>query len=321
MVNRVMPTDERGSPPGVFATIAAAFSLLLVNPWPALLPVAVDLWFWQGPSVSPAALAEPLARYVAAQPGTSAQMVDTLRLWGTEGDLTALVGLLTPTLLAGSDRATLASAGRLVLTPGAGGALLFALLAIVLGAILMMTLKTMLVRVLASQPIRDAMLLPDIARNSLRYLGYLALVIGVLLAIVLPAGFVLAVLQVLGIDLLPLFGVAVLSLVVAGTVLLSFVSEAIVIARIGPIAAARLSIRLVRNAPGPAIGFLITLWIALLTVPQLLGGFATTLIGLIVAVLLAAFLTTGLELARLQFFADRWKLPARAASSPRPRAR
>lgn len=300
-------------PPGIFETIALAFSALLVAPAPMLFPLVVDGWLWQGPRLSPAAVAEPLAAALGRQPGADPGLVEALARWGPTGDLTAIVGWFVPSLLAGADRVAMGVAddGRAVVALGAGGVVAAAALLLGLAVLLVMAFKTLLGRIALGAPLVDAALGRDVLRNAARYLGFLALAALLVVGVAVPAGVALAFLQIVGIDLLALFGLVVTTAVFVAAFLLAFVAEAIVVAGVGPIRAARLSARVVQTHPWRSIGLLLTLWVALFSLPPLLALLAGNPAGTVVAIALYAFLATGLSLARMVFFADR--LPRAAA--------
>ncbi|MCC6314444.1 MAG: hypothetical protein IT337_10570 [Thermomicrobiales bacterium] len=293
--------------PGIFETIALAFSALLVAPVPALFPLIVDAWLWKGPRLSPAALTSPLTAALSDQPGVDPTMVEALTRWGQTGDLTAIVGWFVPSLLTGADRVAMGMTftDRPAVVLSAGGAVAAGVLLVALAVLLTMAFKTLLGRIALGAPLLDANLGRDVLRNFARYLGFLGLAAAAVLGIAVPAGVLLAILQMAGIDLLPLFGLVVSMAVFVAAFLLAFVAEAIVVAGVGPIRAMRLSARVVQRFPWRTIGLLLTLWVALFSLPPLLAMVARGPVGIVIAIVFYAFAATGLSLARFVFFADR----------------
>ncbi len=299
------------TPQGIFATIAAAASALVAQPLLIVLPVAVDLWLWRGPRLSPEALTGPVAAVVAAQPEADVRLAETLLRWGGEGDLGATVGWFVPSLLAAVEPAAVAqSVVRPTLAPGAGAALLLLLALVVLAAVGSMAFKTPLARMAGGEPPFGRGLGRAVVRNAARYLAFLGLVAAVVLAAAVVLGGGLAVAALAGIDLIPLAGLVASLAVVVGAVLLAFVAEAIAYARVGPVAAARLSVAVVTAQPWPVVGLLLALWLALFTLPQVLTPLLATGVGTAAAIVCYAAVATALALARVIFFAER--LPKQA---------
>lgn len=300
--------DKRPAPPGVFATIAVAVSALIVAPWPALLPAAFDAWLWQGPRLSPAAVADPVARFLGRVPGVDPATAQEIAGWGERGDLTALAGLFLPSLLAGADAAGFAALGtRPAVAVGAAPAGLLALVLLVLGVAGVMAFKTLLARVMAGSSLRGREVGGAVLRNAVRYAGVLLLGLGLALAVAVALGVIAALAGLAGIDLLPLLTLLVSAAVMAGAVLVAFVAEAIVVAGAGPVAAVRLSARVVSTNLLPTLGLLLATWLALFSLPQLLAPIGGNPVGLALAILVHAFVVAALALARLQFFSDRFE--------------
>ncbi len=300
--------------PGVFETIAAAASTLLVRPWLLLVPLALDLWLWLGPRLSPAAVAEPIGRWLtrseAAVPAAAAGEPGagwfSPQDWGATGDLADLVGAFVPALLTSIDRATLPELWpRPVVVPDPGPLAALALGVIVLGVGGLMAFLTMLARVAGDEPL-DRGLLRRAGAATLRYLGFLGLALVVAVALAIPAGIAFALAELLlGVPAGLSLGLTVLPAALAASVLLAFTAEAIVLTGAGPLRAPLLSARLVRRHPWPALGLLLVVQTFVFGLPLVAGPLVETLPGLLLALPAAAFVATALALAKLRFFADR----------------
>ena len=186
---------------------------------------------------------------------------------------------------------------------------------LLLAAFGVMTFKTMLARVIAGQRVLDAALPSEAWRNGLRYLAFIALAAGAVVAIAVPVAAALALLGVMGVNLLPLFALAASMAVFAGAILLAFVGEAIALRGAGPWQAVKLSVRVVQRHTAPTAGLLLVLWVALVSLPPLLATIAFNALGVALAIAVYAFTATGLALARMLFVRDRLPAPA-----PRPDA-
>lgn len=330
-MQRGASADKRTAPPGVFETIAIAMSALLVQPLPVALPVAVDLYLWAGPRLSPAALLEPL-RWLAAQDTANAglvEQVEQLEGLARTGDLATIVGWFVPSLLAVAGQADRFAPWQRPSIDLANVGLTLALAAglILAGVAIAMTFTVMLGRVVRGvSPVGDRFARAA-GLAAIRYLGFLALVLAVALAVVVPAAIAGAVLLLFGLDLLPLLVVAGAAGSIVAYVVFAFVGEAIVLAEVGPLRAIALSFGVVRRNPWATLGLLLVLVTVSAILPRLVGSWTTTAPGLAAAIAAYAFVATGLALARMQFFYDRlrrWRadlIPQPVASSQRPEAR
>ncbi len=307
-----------GKPPGILETFADAFSALLVNPLPVLLPILVDAYLALGPRVSPAALTAPLARWIAAQAQAAGPDLASLGVSpadyaaqiagvGQRADLVAAIGWLVPSLLAGVDRVGLAGAGhRATVTPASAG-LVIALWAafILIGITLVMLYRVLLARATRGDPLIDATLPAAALRATGRYVAFLALLVGAALVAGIPAGVLLGVVSLVSADLASLVGLLIVSAVIIVSITIAFVAEAIALADAGPIEAIRISRGVVRHNTWPALGLIFLSWLALFILPDILARFTASGPGLAIAVAVYAFVATGVALARMQFLRDR----------------
>jgi hypothetical protein len=319
-----------GKPPGILQTFADAFSALLVNPLPMLLPILVDAWLALGPRVSPAGLTAPLAAWVDAQTRLAGPDLASLGVapadyatqiagLGRHADLVAAIGWIVPSLLAGVDRVGLAGAGdRATLTP-AGAGVVIALWAafILIGIALVMLYRVLLARASRGEPLIDAELPAAALRATGRYLAFLALLVGAALVLGIPAGVLLGVVSLVSADLASLVGLLIVSAIIIVSIMIAFVAEAIALAEAGPLEAIRISRGVVRHNTWAALGLIFLSWLALFVLPDILGRFTQSGPGLALAVAVYAFVATGVALARMQFLRDRLpqsRLPAPATA-------
>ena len=300
--------EARSAPLGIFATIAAAVSVLLVQPLPLLLPVAVDLYLWAGPRLSPAAVTEPLRRWIAGQPGTEAAAVaEGLATLGRSGDLAIVLGFFVPSIFGGGmPDGAVVPWRRPTFDPGdAASTLALALLLFLASVWGAMAFAWMLARVVRGRsPVGDRWLRAS-AVAAVRYLGFLALVVVAIAAVVVPSAIVGAVFLLVGLDVLPLLATLLIAPAIAAYVCLAFVGDAIAFAEVGPLRACALSFGVVRRNPWPSVGLLLVLLVASAGVARLFGQMAGSLPGAALAIVAYAFVATGLALARMQFFSDR----------------
>ena len=302
-MQRGAEAKPRTAPPGVFETIALAVSALLVQPLPLAVPILIDLYLWVGPRLSPAGLTEPLARLATEQPNAWPEGVaEGLTAFGGWGDLVAAVGLFVPSLLGFVEAATPWSrpAGEpLGAALGTALVLLFLLVGLWVG----MLFSTMLARMVRDEPPIGAGWLRAATVAAFRYLGYWLLVgaaVGVVMIPTLLIGVVLAVVRLEG-----LLALTVIAAALVGFACLAFVRDAIALVAVGPLRAVVLSFGVARRHPWPTVGFLVVAYVAAGALASLLARGTGTVAGVAVAVLAYAAVATALELARMQFFADR----------------
>ena len=315
-MQRRVGVERGGAPPGIFETIATSLSALLERPLLFAIPITLDLYLWGGVRLSPAALTEPLARWLDEQGGADAEwMVDALGRLGATGDMMALIGWLVPTLVAAVDSDDLFELwSRPDVVPSNAWLVLALIPLLLLVAVgLGMVFGVTLAGVVRDRTLRPASLIRAAVLAAIRYVAFVALVVAVIAAVVVPAAIGSAIFLAVGVNVLPLLGTALALPAVVAAICLAFVGEAIILAEVGPLRAAYLSFGVVRRNVWPTIGMLAVLVIVTASLPRLFAAVTGTAPGLAVAVLGNAFVATGLALARMQFFYDRlrqWRADA-----------
>jgi len=301
-----------GAPPGVFALIAGAASDLLVRPWLLLLPLTVDLWLWGGLRLSPAALAEPIGRALRqAAPAGADPAASGLPTGVTVGDPADLLGIFLPSMLALIDRSLLSELwARPTIAPSMGGVLAGGLLAVLLGIGGLMAFLVVAARLGVEEAVWPG--LPrEVGVATLRYLGFIGLVLLVVVIVAVPATIGLAVAQFL-------FGLPIAAVVApvgfVASLLLAFTGEAVVLARAGPLRAPVLSARLLWRHPRPTIGLLFVIYTFVISVSLLIEPLVESPLALLTALIVAAFVATVFALAKLRFFAA-WNEAARGQAA------
>jgi hypothetical protein len=169
-----------------------------------------------------------------------------------------------------------------------------------------MTLQVMMAQVIRGGPPLGAGVGRLIGVATLRYLGFLALLIPVVVLVVIASTLVASLMSMINVALASLVVLAVVVLAVAAVILLTFVVDAIALAEVGPTEAVELSAGVVRRYPWGSIGLLLVTGVSLVTLPELVRRIDTeSVFVVLVTMILFAFVATGLALARMQFFADR----------------
>ena len=345
MTDRWQPSSERrnagaGTPEapivsGVVETIAAGMSLAFWRPRLLVIPVVIDLFLWLGLQVSANPLTAPLGRLMEREGGENGELAaEQLAEFGARAHVNDLVAWLIPSLFAGVPSDTMLTALLSFLVPPLmdgvdregmydqwGDGLLnlwqpdnwFVVVSVGLAFLLLGSVVLVLFRVPLAFSVRGGRasarrLAGDLAMTWLRVVGLISLV-GLVAAIAVgPLVVLAAVLLLLGLDvssLLALILICVGGLVAIYTV---FTVDAIVLSRVGPLHGLRQSFQVVRANFGPTVRFAISslligtgsfqLWEALVANPP---GIVLSLIG-------NAFIGTGLILASMMFFYDRFRL-------------
>lgn len=295
-------------PQGVFATIASSLSGVLVAPSAMLIPVLTDLFLWLGVRLSPAALtavvSDAIRQVETLDRETVLRVTDRL---STFGDITPVVALFAPSLLAGvTDDSVHRSWQRAEFLPASAGLVALGLV----GLLIISVGISAIFRVWLAGEIRSSSrtlssLVPEMVRAWARYLGFMFLVlIAVLVAIPILAALA-ALMLILGLNVGPMLILLVIPPVLLIALLLAFVPDAIVLRRVGPIRAALLSAQVVRRHMLPSLGFLAVSALTLSGLSLALNSFLANTVGVVTAIVIYGFVTTGLTRAQLQFFFDR----------------
>lgn len=308
---RAMPIAP---PDGVFGTIAGALSGVLSAPAPIVVPVLVDLFLWYGLRLSPLALTTSLSEFVRGlgtlDRAAFQRLVDGLTAFG---DVTPAIAVFAPSLLAGvGDGSVHRTWSRPEYVPSHAGLTLLMLCGLVILSIGI----SVLFRVWLAGEIRPSSrsliaVAKEIGAAWGRYLGFLLLVVGAVLAGILPLAALAAIMLVLGLNVGPLLALFVIPPVLLAGLLLAFVPDAIILRRVGPIRGALLSANVVRRHLLPSLGFFAVSALTLSGLSLVLSSFLNNTIGILTAIGSYGFVTTGLARAQLQFFFDR--LPAAKA--------
>ena len=294
--------------PGIFDTIAAAMSIVLMQPLFLILPALLDAYYWLGARLSPEVLTDAVGRWFIRTGGDDGRRLgESLSNNGAGADLTTLIGVFVPSLLGGVNRDGVARlSGERVVRPEEPW------LVVATGLLLLLTGLGLgiLFRVLLTRGVRETSpRIQDLVRAVvvawLRFLGFLALLVG-LLALVLGPILVIGVLFALvGVNLAPLLTLAVLGPIVAAAIFFYFAPDAIVVSEVGPLRAGYLSFNIVRRNFWPAVGFIVVVFVISIGLPLVWTRMLGNVPGVMLALLGNAFVATGLVLAQMRFYYDR----------------
>ncbi len=299
-------------PQGVFATIAGSLSGVLVAPSAMLIPVLTDLFLWLGVRLSPAALtgvvSDAVRHVESLDRETALRVTDRL---STFGDITPVIALFAPSLLAGvTEDSVQRSWQRAEYQPASAALVALELIGLLIVSVgISAIFRVWLAREIRSSSQTLSALVPEIVRAWARYLGFMVLVVIAVLAAIPVLAAVAALMLILGLNVGPMLILLVIPPVLLVALLLAFVPDAIVLRRVGPIRAALLSAQVVRRHMLPSLGFLAVSALTLSGLSLVLSSFLANTVGVVTAIVIYGFVTTGLTRAQLQFFFDRLSTP------------
>ncbi|MHB0871568.1 MAG: DUF7847 domain-containing protein [Chloroflexota bacterium] len=301
---------ERGAR-GVIDTLSAGYETVNRHPWVIAIPVLVDLFFWLGPHLSLAPLVQRTVGRVAAPIGLSAEMLQAYQEYRDEllraGESFNLFSLLTthfpgiPSLMSARE-----GLGQTATMEDPWMALLLSLLLPIAGIWLASAYYVAVGRQVRGNEERVSTLWSRVGRTWRRLLGFLLLAIGAALLFGVPL-VILAV--VAGAVSSSLLGFLVTFLWVTAMWVqfyLFFVVDAMVISDVGPIQAMRNSIAVVKSNLGPTLGLVVLVWLIMLGMPIVWDAMAQNPAGVVAGILGNAYISTGLAVASMSFYRDRF---------------
>jgi len=300
--------DRAPRVPGIIDTIAAAMSAVVARPILLIIPVLFDLYLWLGVRVSPQALTTAL-RHVVLETGSGdkTQIADNLRTMGQSSDVTSLVSLLVPSIVAGIDRAKVVQVwARGSYAPGSWWLVCLVALALMLvGAALSMLYRVPMALTVrgVSAPVREIM--RATLKAWVRFVALVALVVGLCLLIGGPALIIAGLFELAGVNIVPLLTLFLLLPAAWAAVYLYFAIDAIVVSEVGPLRAIYLSFNVARRNFWQTVGFAFVTILISAGLTQIWILFLRTTPGLLFAILANAFVSTGLAMASMMFYFDR----------------
>lgn len=306
---------------GVIDSLSAGYRFLGRRLELILIPILLDLLFWLGPRLSIAPLFQQLAtfyRQAASMDGMPAEMAEMSRQMSTTlialGEQTNLFGVLAntsmlhvPTLLSvntlGIDQQVL-----VVQNPGVAAMLFigFSLLGVLIGVIYLNMLARTLPIGDGPKPNNVGSFIAITLRHWVMVLLYVALMTVVLLVATIPITLVVSLLSLIS----PAIG-SLIFMVIAGTLLvlffyLYFVVASMIIDNLPVHKAIRQSFSVVRNNFWSTLGFVVLCNVIMLGFAFIMASLAAiTPFGTLAAILLYAYIGSGLAMALFVFYRTR----------------
>lgn len=300
---------ERGSV-GVIDTLSAGYTTVNQHPWILAIPVLVDLFFWLGPRLSLAPLVQKIAARIAVPMDLPAEMAqgyqdyrDGLLRAGESFNLFSLLAAHfpgIPSLMVARD-----GAGSVTTVADPWAALLLFLMLPLVG----MWLASVYYTVVA-QPVRGSEgaggMWGRVWRTWGRLVLFLLFALGLGLLIGVPLMIVAAVAGAFNASLLG-FLVAFISVIALWVQFyLFFVVDAMVISDVGPFKAIRNSVTVIRFNLGSTLGLVALILIISWGMPIVWDAVAQNEVGTAVAILGNAYIASGLAVASMTFYRDRF---------------
>lgn len=326
----------------VLDAIADAFSILLVRPWLAAVPLLTDLVLWLFIRVPMKPLTDRIAEtFVTSNVDNGSEAAQTIRDAGETVMASNALSAFLPSVFSGLPVDSLLNVLAFLFVPGAAsgvgngdlaerwrGGVTGALevtssgsVLIVLGAMLLLgTALSSLYRVPMARLVRGAASVSFVHEWLNGWARTLSLIVIVALGLVVAFVPIMIASMALVILQLNLLFVAVVAVLIGGgilSVLSWFTVNVMFLHQVGPVRAIRQSTKIARASSGPTARFAFLSMFLLLAALHLWSTTVSTLPGIALAIAGNALLGTGLTLASMLFYADRFRPGASRSTSSR----
>ncbi len=287
--------------PGVIDTLSLGFSAITQQLWVLAIPVALDLYLWLGPRLSPLPLIQRASLYLpSAVPAIQWQeLLQGFNLFS----LLALAILGVPSLMAGVT--TVSPLGHMVIEIDGGLPFMGWVLALLPLGLLVGCLYLGLI----AQKVREKpcpSLLHRIWGYWLRVILLLLIFMGGAILLGLPLAMGLTLVSLLSESLTPILSTLLLALLVWIWFYLFFAIDAIVISDAGPLSAIRNSINVVRRNFWSSLGLIILINVIGMGLSFIWRALGANPWGLALGIVGNAYVGSGLAAASLIFYRDRY---------------
>lgn len=333
---------EPGRAAGVLDTIADGLSAVLERPQLMVLPLAVDLVLWLLLRVSLTPLTESVARFLEVSAAEDSELAaENLRVVGDrvlasdalsafipsvftgipiDSFLHFLIMMLSPEIAYGISRESISGSWGSGIAggwaPSSAAAAALAGTAFLLGGTLLLALY----RVPLARAVRGDTtpgFAREVCRAWLHFVAYLLLLALAAAAALVPLFLVSLVFLMLGLNLVFLITMALLVFGGMVSIYTLFMVDAMLLHRIGPIRAFSMSMAVGRKYFGPTSRFALAALLLSLGALRLWPTLVQSIPGLAIAFVTNAFLGTGLSIAGMLFYSDRFRLNTAALRSNR----
>lgn len=292
--------------PGLIDTLGNGFALLNRRPYLVWLPIVLDLLLWTGFRVSVIEPSSWLIGRLDAAPAALAEVSGILQNVLSETELVHLVSALTPTLMTNLGVANVPRLDVLTEMATAGNiGLLVLLLGVIAMVIIGVSYLTMMGRLVIDRPAWGFGFVRDCLINAWRLAGVVAAVSGFLALLYVPFAVLGAGLNLVGFDVSTALKVVGLMMVLWAIVFFIFSAHAIAVNRAGTFDAMRASYGLVHRHLLSVIALLLMVLVIRIGTPLALQVFTETQWGVPFAIVVNAYVVSGLVTATMLYFRDR----------------
>ncbi len=299
---------ERGAT-GIVDTLSMGYVTVNRHPWIMAIPVLLDLLFWLGPRLSLAPLIQQVFASIPAPAGLPADLAQNYQdyrqalIQTSEGfNLFSLLAINypgIPSLMASRD-----GIGPVSQLASARVALEWSFLIPLAGVALASLYYVMVGREVRGG--RAGELWGRTWRTWLRVLGFLLLAMVVMAVVGVPLTVITFLVASANTDVLGMLAAFVFVAGMWVQFYLFFVVDAIVISDAGPLRAVRNSLTVVRFNLGSSLGLVVLIWVITWGMTIVWDAMANNTIGDVVAILGNAYISTGLAVASLAFYRERF---------------
>ncbi len=304
-------TIAKPQPPGLIDTINAGYTALNRRPWVLCIPIVLDLYLWFGARVSLRPLFERLeasltasAVLAAADPQQQALLLE----WLQYGDMRVPLALLNYVPLA------LSRLSPDILPQSVGWLMITRLselgLALVVINALALLWSSCYLTMLAGSVLNEPYTLATYVRRVWHVMCHIPAYLFILLSVGFLLGLPFLVLSALIVGLFPSATMMVLfTWFMAGFwiyIYTSFAVESILIDQVGPLRAIYRSVHVVRRNFLSTIGLLLLCYVIIAGMGIVWQSLAQHHPGLLLVIMLSAYVSTGLTTARLVFYRTCW---------------
>lgn len=341
--NEPIRRTEPGKAGGVLDTIADGFSIVLERPYLMLLPLVLDLILWLVVQVSLQPLAEDIASFMESSATADGELAaEGLRAASERVEASDALTAFLPSIFSGIPVDTFFNSLVMALSPNAafgidreamfgtwGEGLLgvwtpessAAIVLIGLGCLILSSMALVLYRVPLARTVRGDTspgIGREIVKARIHFVGYLLLLLGFAVASFVPLLLASAVFLILGFNLIFVLTIALFVFGGMVSIYSLFIVDAILLHRIGPVQAISMSMSVGREYFSQVTRFALTGLLLSIAALHLWSTIVVSIPGIVTALVVNAFLGTGLSLASMLFYSDRFRLIKAARRQSRP---
>lgn len=333
--NRSLQPERRtpqGSAAGVIDTISDAVTVVIQRPWLMVVPLLIDLVLWLVLHVTMNPVIDGLINLLeSTNVDGSDVLIEELRANGDQILISDYLGAFVPGLFTGIPLDSVFGALMLfvapdgfgiprsdIYTPWANGlvgeinpsssmpVLGYWILSLLGSSVALVAFRVPLARAIrATQP---TSLVNELATSWMHFVLYLLVLLAVAGLAFIPIALVAVLVPILGLSAAFVLSFALLIFGGLAGIYTYFAVDAMLIHRINPVNAFRMSYAVAKQFFGQSFRFILTNIFLMLATAMLWSQLASTAPGLIIALVGSAFIGTVLAAASMMFYTDRFRI-------------